>query len=226
LLDLDGDGVRDVSLIENKCATPARFSLHLSLRGGQTNVVVNYDGPKHRLTGNVPISQSLRGPVTAELERRYGLGRDVTQRLLASYSLMVDTESLLAVQKLHAEATRAYKARKPAKAVTLLEGQLAAPAISKLDPTDGDENVTALLNDYGFFLSEAGLHERAIAVLKGVVARAPDRAVAYLNLADAEHAQGDVANASLHYRRYATLMWAGRKGEKIPARVTERMARQ
>jgi hypothetical protein len=226
ILDLDSDGVRDVSYLDNDCDKPDTFFLYITLHGGKTNFLVNYDEARGRLTGSVPITPGLRGPLVAELQRRAPMRRDEIERLLAAYGLMVDTGALQALQKLHAEAVRTHKARKPARAVELLAGALAPAAVNKLDPTGSDETVTAILNDYGFFLSEAGLHQRAIAVLKSVIARAADRAVAYLNLADAEQALGDAENASLHYRRYATLMWAADKGTKIPARVTERMARQ
>jgi uncharacterized small protein (DUF1192 family) len=225
LLDLDSDGIRDVSYLDNDCDKPDTFFLYITVHGGKTTFLVNYDG-RGRLSGSVPITPGLRAPLVAELQRRAAMSRDEIEHLLAAYTLMVDTTALAAVQKLHAEALRLHKAHKPARAVELLAQALAPAAVSKLDPTGADETVTELLNDHGFLLSEAGLHQRAIAVLQSVIARAPDRAVAYLNLADAEHALGDAASASLHYRRYATLMWSADKGAKIPGRVTERMARQ
>lgn len=132
------------------------------------------------------------------------------------------SEAWAALEKVHADAVRAYRAHEPAKAVRLLEPVLAPSAINSIDPGGQHPAVTAILNDYGFFLAEAGLPERAAAVLQAVVARAPDRAVAYLNLADAEHAQGQTQAAREHYRRYADLMGEAGKTDKIPARVGER----
>ena len=56
--------------------------------------------------------------------------------------------------------------------------------LSDVDPSGRDPEITAILNDYGFFLDEAGQHDKAISVLQVVIARDPNRAVAYLNLAD------------------------------------------
>jgi hypothetical protein len=223
VLDLDGDGARDFSLLLKEGAS-STFSLYLSLRGGQTSLLVNYDAGIDRLTGSVPITSALRAPVASELERRGGLTHDQVQRLLATYRIMVDVEALNALQADHAQALRAYKAHKPARAAALLDDALTDGAVGVLDPGGRDETVTAILNDHGFFLLEAGLTERAVAALRVVIARAPDRAVAYLNLADAEHARGDLASAGVHYRRYATLMEAAGKRDKVPARVSDRAA--
>jgi hypothetical protein len=229
-LDLDGDGVRDVSIlvVDNSPSDPRpydnEFSLFVSLRGGLTNLLVNYDKKADRLTGNTLLGPSLRGPVTAELERRGELDSQTIERLLASYTLMVDVEALATLQKLHADARRAYKAKKPSRAASLLEGKLEGTALSTLDPSGRDDRVTAILNDYGFFLAEAGQLPRAIATLQLVIARAPDRAVAHLNLADAEWARGNENGARVYYRRYAELLGTAGKEEKIPARVTQRLA--
>ena len=137
-------------------------------------------------------------------------------------AFVVESEAMSALEKRHGEALRAYRAGEPAQAVRLLEPVLSDAAVRAVDPDGQHPGVTAILNDYGFFLAEAGLHERAVPVLQVVVARAPDRTVAYLNLADAEQAQGQAEIALDHYRRYADLMLAAGKADKIPARVAER----
>jgi tetratricopeptide (TPR) repeat protein len=224
LLDLDGDGVRDVSFVGKECESASTFLLHMSLRGGQTNFFVNCDTANDRLTGPAPLPPALRGVVAALLERRLGLGHDRVERLLASYALMLDPSNLAYLEQDHQQALRAYKAHQPAKAASLLEDDFALPVLGQTDPSGTDPKVTAMLNDYGFFLTEAGKHEQAVVVLQRVLARAPNRAVAYLNLADAEYARGDRTGARGHYRRYATLMQEVGKSDKVPARVAERSA--
>jgi tetratricopeptide (TPR) repeat protein len=83
-----------------------------------------------------------------------------------------------------------------------------------VDPSGRDDQVTAILNYYAFLLDQAGKHENAIAVLQIVIARDPNRAVAYLNLA----VRGDNRGAARHYDRYAGLMKDADKADKIPAR--------
>lgn len=68
------------------------------------------------------------------------------------------------------------------------------------------EEAIVIANDYGFFLLEAGHPERASVILEGVIAVAPDRAVAYLNLADALWALGRFGEARPLYRMYLELL--------------------
>lgn len=67
------------------------------------------------------------------------------------------------------------------------------------------EDYAEMINDYGFFLLEAGHPERASVMLEGVIAVAPDRAVAYLNLADALWALGRFDEARPLYGEYLRL---------------------
>jgi tetratricopeptide (TPR) repeat protein len=73
-------------------------------------------------------------------------------------------------------------------------------------------------NDHGFFLDRLGRRAEAERVLREVVAAAPDRAVARLNLADCLHAQGKLAAARAEYAAYARLT----PRPRWPARVTQR----
>jgi hypothetical protein len=229
-LDLDGDRVLDVSGVGKDtspcaqvCPPLLSFSLVLGLRGGQTRLMINYDVPHDRLTGNGPIPASLRGAVAAELERRGNLSRAHIERLLPRYVLMADGKWMYDLSIRHRSALQLYKEHQPAKAAALLEEPLAEATVAKLDPSR-DPDVTAILNDLGFFLSEAGLDDRAVPVLRSVVARAPDRTVAYLNLADAEYTLGDAKTARGHYRQYLTLMESAGKVGKVPPRVVDRLA--
>jgi tetratricopeptide (TPR) repeat protein len=143
--------------------------------------------------------------------------------LWAGYHLPVDPDRMAAVVTWHQDALRAYRKRDFERALAPLDDLLAS--LKEVDPSGQDEQVSAILNDYGFFLAEAKRLDRAIAVLQLVIARAPKCAVAYLNLADAQWASGDTSAAAPHYRRYATLMKADGKEQKIPARVGQRSAR-
>ncbi len=67
------------------------------------------------------------------------------------------------------------------------------PHVARLAPTDEHHRI---VNDLGFILAEAGDLAAAIPLLEQVVALAPDRAVAWLNLADARDAAGDREGAA------------------------------
>ena len=223
VLDIDGDGLRDLSyLLRDGQDEHTWYCLYLTLRGGEISLLVEYDAKKRRLTGSVPISPALRGPVAAELERRVGLSRDDFERLLPGYTLVVNPY-LRDLEAVHAQALRLYQARKAAKAARLLEPQLTdSTLMGQADPDGRSPKVTEILNDYGFFLLESGQAYDASIFLRMVIERAPDRAVAYLNLADAEYAADDKAAASGHYRQYTTLMKGAGKGDKTPPRVAQR----
>ena len=89
------------------------------------------------------------------------------------------------------------------------------------DPTD--LRLMGAFNDYGFYLEQAGRPKDAIAVLAGVVDADENRTVAYLNLADAQYAAGQAADAKSNYAEYRKRMTAAGKLALVPPRVTERM---
>jgi hypothetical protein len=219
LLDLDGDGVRDYSMVLDfsSNAHPYKASLYLSLRGGRTNLLVTYYEGKRVLTGNTTVPSALRDVVTRELARR-GYG-DVSA-LWSSYQPMANVALVRQLERAHVEARTAHEMHQPAEAVETFGDPLAN--LSVVDPSGHDDQVTAILNDYGFFLDQAGKHEKAVTVLRMVIARDPNRTVAYLNLADAEYARHDKRGAAVHYAHYAALMKDAGKADKLPARVGQR----
>jgi tetratricopeptide (TPR) repeat protein len=79
------------------------------------------------------------------------------------------------------------------------------------------------LNDYGYFLQQAGEHERAVKVFSAVIAAEPGRAAAHLNLADSLWALNQKAEARSHYGTYRQLMAVAKRGAQVPARVAERL---
>jgi predicted Zn-dependent protease len=90
------------------------------------------------------------------------------------------------------------------------------------EPSDPKRRIL-LRNEYGFYLAEAGRNEEAGPVLAGVVAQAPERAVARLNLGDVQWAQGKKDAACVQYAAYAALRpgaaWPPRLAERCPALV-------
>lgn len=76
-------------------------------------------------------------------------------------------------------------------------------------------------NDLGFYFEQAGYYPEAIALLSRVIAAAPERTPAYLNLADAFWGQGDKRQAAVNYQRYKEQMTT--KNLNIPERVEPRL---
>jgi hypothetical protein len=77
-------------------------------------------------------------------------------------------------------------------------------------------------NDLGFLFEESGHYGEAVELLSYVVAQNPDRAVAYLNLADSYWGLGKKELAAENYKKYNSLMVQSGKTAKIPKRVIER----
>ena len=149
-----------------------------------------------------------------------------------------------AIKRGHTAATRLYKAGKSREAATRLalmfdltvalvntvagddDSQTKAPdkwlqAWKSLEVANAD--YIYALNDYGFFLQQAGDHQRAIPIFNIVIKEDPQRAVAYLNLADSLWALDRKVEAKAHYKTYQRLMTEANKGIQIPPRVVERI---
>ena len=81
------------------------------------------------------------------------------------------------------------------------------------------------INDYGFFLEQAGRAEEAVVVLKQVLLLDTTRVVAYLNLADALWKTGETEEAKSNYDKYVAMMQKKGFSGKIPDRVWERVGK-
>lgn len=79
-----------------------------------------------------------------------------------------------------------------------------------------------IVNDHAFFLAESGKEAEAEPILRRVVAAAPDRTVAHLNLGDLLWNLGKKAEAKEHYQRYLDLLQENRG--QAPPRVIERIS--
>lgn len=98
-----------------------------------------------------------------------------------------------------------------------VEEWLAAMKIMTL-PKD---HCIAALNDYAFLLNWSGQYNLSIPVLKAVIKESPNRAVAYLNLADAQWASGEKVDAYTNYRNYKDLVAHRKTFEQAPAASPE-----
>lgn len=78
-----------------------------------------------------------------------------------------------------------------------------------------------ILNDYGFWLAQDGQWRRAVPVLKGVVALAPRRAVAWLNLGDTAR---EAVDRAVHWHTKRTLARLATRAYATYARLTGRAA--
>lgn len=87
----------------------------------------------------------------------------------------------------------------------------------------GDLTLVRQFNDYGFYLEQAKQLKRAIDVLGQVTDVDDGRTVAYLNLADAQYADGQMADAKANYAAYRKRMAAAGKLSVVPSRVTDRL---
>ncbi|MBS7699541.1 MULTISPECIES: hypothetical protein [unclassified Chelatococcus] len=136
------------------------------------------------------------------------------------------------VRQLDAAATQAqalYKGGDPAGAAAAMKAaiqdiQLGLVVTSYPITNDpGDLKLARQFNDFGFYLAQSNQPKPAIAVLKDITDAAPDRTIAYLNLADAQYAARETADARASYAEFRKRMTAAGKSAEIPPRVGERL---
>jgi hypothetical protein len=132
-----------------------------------------------------------------------------------------DVLDVVKMQRLHTEAIKLYKAGKPNDAVNVLR-----PILDTGEVCITIDNVD-IINDYAFFLEQAGEYKTATNILDKIVApyAFPNRTVAYLNLADAYAGLGDSVKAKANYSKYADMMKTSGKQSKIPKRVSQYIGR-
>jgi tetratricopeptide (TPR) repeat protein len=148
-----------------------------------------------------------------------------------------------AIKRGHTAATRLYKAGKSLEAADRL-ALMFDLTVALANTVSGDTSSTSAapdkwlqawkslevdktdyiyaLNDYGFFLQQAGEDARAVPIFNIIIKEDPSRAVAYLNLADSLWALERKTEARSHYKTYQRLMMEAKKGDQIPSRVAER----
>ncbi len=120
----------------------------------------------------------------------------------------------------HKEALKQFKAGKsPMESAYLLEKN-GIENIIEAKPEDMTVDVYAnILNDYAFFLHEAGKDKfKVINILQQVIKISPERAVAYLNIGDAYYEINQEV-AKVYYRRYVDIMYKNKKLALVPEKV-------
>lgn len=148
-----------------------------------------------------------------------------------------------AIKRGHTAATRLYKAGKSREAANRLALMFDLTVALARTVSGGDDfstqapdkwlqawkslevkhtNYIYALNDYGFFLQQAGDDNRAIPIFNAVIKEDPARAVAYLNLADSLWTLDRKQEAKSHYQTYQRLMAEANKATQVPSRVAER----
>lgn len=160
--------------------------------------------PGRYISGALLAEAIKRGHESASAVHKTGKPREAAARLALMFDLTVDF---------------AVTASGDVSATTQVEKWLEAWKSQEMETKD----YIPALNDYGFFLQQAGDDRAAVPVLKAVIERAPSRAVAHLNLADSLWTLNQKTEAATHYRRYQQLMSAENKADKIPPRVAERV---
>ncbi|WP_175852949.1 tetratricopeptide repeat protein [Burkholderia anthina] len=78
------------------------------------------------------------------------------------------------------------------------------------------------INDYAYALQLSHRDNEAIPVLRRVLSVAPNRAVAWLNIADSYWSGGDFEKGRAAYKKYIDLMTRAGNASKIPSRAQER----
>jgi hypothetical protein len=124
------------------------------------------------------------------------------------------------IEDAHAEALRYYKKNNINKSVEVLESYLGG--VEYLKYNKNTEKIVNIINDYAFFLESVHRYAEAIDILLYVVSIAPNRVVAYINLADALYDSGRKQESKIHYKKYISQMKKMNKEKKIPARVFSR----
>jgi len=146
-----------------------------------------------------------------------------------------------ALKKGHQVSLQLYKQKKYVQAATELNLLFLVIAMyGSLDKADKNEIIEshyitachklgiqkkdfiAPLNDFGYFCQLAGDDDTAIVIFKKVIAEAPEREVAYLNLADSLWKKGKESEARPLYDKYQKLMVAENLAAKIPSEAKSR----
>jgi tetratricopeptide (TPR) repeat protein len=87
------------------------------------------------------------------------------------------------------------------------------------------KDYVGLLNDYGFFLQQAGDHGVAATFFKTVLKLSPGRVAAHLNLGDSLWELSLFDEAKQAYQKYQDALIARRQFKAIPARVVQRLGK-
>ncbi|WP_081894876.1 tetratricopeptide repeat protein [Burkholderia paludis] len=122
----------------------------------------------------------------------------------------------------HSEAIIFLKSNLPGDAVDILSPYVTSYQEKWLHERNTRDILISSLNDYAYALQLVKRNGEAVSILETVLSVAPNRAVAWLNIADSYWDLGDSQKARPAYKKYVDLMTRSGSAEKIPARVNER----
>ncbi len=245
-VDVDGDGVLDIMWSGGQphlyCAN---FGVVVSISGKTQNYLFHYDSettedlPYGLLEISAEPPEDIWPKVVPILQKRACSSDDkerIADVILSKRYVTIKSASNAypSLKQLHKKALALHTSKKTGKAAERLDEFFFQYDYRDVDSGNRDPKYTEILNDYGFFLEQSKqrpfFQQQAIEILSYVIYRDPSRAVAYLNLADAQFDQvSKKESASLknkaaqHYRVYHDLMAKADKKDKIPVRVFERM---
>lgn len=123
----------------------------------------------------------------------------------------------------HADALATFKKGNVGEAINKLSSFANNYEVSWLAEKDLAGAVISAINDYAYFLQENNQAMESIVFLNDVVKAEPDRAVAWLNLADSNWMVGKKNEAASQYAKYKNIMLSKNNKSKIPSRVIERI---
>ncbi|HDR9481190.1 TPA: tetratricopeptide repeat protein [Burkholderia aenigmatica] len=126
------------------------------------------------------------------------------------------------VDMAHQEALLFLKSGNPVGAVTTLAPYANSYRERWLRDRSSRNTLISVLNDYAYALQLNNQNEEAITILRAVLSAAPNRAVAWLNIADSYWSQGDFEKGRAAYRKYVSLMTSAGDATKILPRANER----
>ena len=245
-VDVDGDGVLDIVWSGGEPHLRCdNFGVVVSISGKTQNYLFHYDSattedlPYGLLEISAEPPEDL-WPQLVPILQEHACSSDDKERIAdvilskRYVTIKSASDAYPSLKQLHKKALASHTSKKTRKAAELLDEFFFQYDYRDVDSANRDPKYTEILNDYGFFLEQ--LKERpfsqqqAIEILSYVISRDPSRAVAYLNLADAQFdlvkKQADASlktKAAESYRTYHDLMVKADKKNKIPARVFERM---
>ncbi|WP_141727393.1 hypothetical protein [Burkholderia seminalis] len=122
----------------------------------------------------------------------------------------------------HQEALLFLKNDRPKDAAKVLAPYAEAYQKNWLDDRVVRDILISSLNDYAYALQLNNRDDEAIPVFLTVLSVVPNRAVAWLNIADSYWSRGDVEKGRAAYKRYVNLMNRSGNASKIPSRAQER----
>jgi tetratricopeptide (TPR) repeat protein len=219
LLDLGDDFVFNAAKSYITCDKQAiEIASQMPFSAAMYTAALRWDGEGLSLTGTT--SEDPSAEATDKLERHLRRGKiaeAIAEREAIEYPhrYFDEDEMTIRIVTRAAEVAAAHhRAGRTRQAADVLAAALAHAEIFEIPA----KLAVRVKNDHGFFLDRLGRRAEAERVLREVVAAAPDRAVARLNLADCLHAQGKLAAARAEYAAYARLT----PRPRWPARVTQR----